>query len=111
MKRIFLSGPMSGLPLDNYPAFNDATAKLRALGYEVLNPAENQKQPTWEAYMRLALRQLTYCDMVAQLPGWELSSGASKEFVNASWLKIPCVAIDELLYPGVDIDAAHGKVA
>lgn len=41
MKRIYIAGPMSGLPEFNYPAFNRAAAVLRAQGHHVENPAEN----------------------------------------------------------------------
>ncbi len=45
-KTIYISGPMSGLPECNYPAFNAAAAHLRALGYSVENPAENPDPDT-----------------------------------------------------------------
>jgi hypothetical protein len=35
-----LSGPMSGLPEHNIPAFNAAAAQLRGLGFCVVNPVE-----------------------------------------------------------------------
>ena len=37
MKRIYIAGPMTGLPDFNYPAFNAAAARMRALGFEVEN--------------------------------------------------------------------------
>ena len=40
MKRIYLSGPMTGLPGLNFPAFAAITANLRAYGHTVTNPAE-----------------------------------------------------------------------
>ena len=78
MTRVYIAGPMTGLPDFNYPAFNAAAAKLRALGLEVLNPAENPPPPcgTWTGYMRMALRQLVECDRVVLLPGWSDSKGA-----------------------------------
>jgi hypothetical protein len=76
--RVYLSGKMTGLPDFNYPAFNEAAAKLRALGLEVCNPAENPAPPcgTWTGYMRMALRQLVDCDCIVLLPGWSDSKGA-----------------------------------
>ena len=41
MPRIYLAGPMTGLPEFNYPAFHAEAARLRQLGYHVENPAEN----------------------------------------------------------------------
>lgn len=60
MQRIYLSGPMTGLPDYNYPAFNAEAARLRALGYTVENPAENPPVPghVWELYMRAAIHKL-----------------------------------------------------
>lgn len=90
MTRIYIAGPMTGLPEYNYPAFHAAAAKLRAIGYEVENPAENPEQPSWQHYMRLAVRQLASCDAVALLPGWEHSRGAKEEFRLAQVLGIEC---------------------
>lgn len=39
MKRLYLSGPMTGKPALNFPAFHAEAARLLALGYEVVNPA------------------------------------------------------------------------
>lgn len=77
-KIIYLSGPMSGLPEFNYPAFNAAAIKLRTLGYQVENPAENPEPPckSWAGYMRLALAQLVQCEVTVRLPGWQNSRGA-----------------------------------
>jgi len=39
--RIYIAGPMTGLPEFNYPAFNAAAEYLRSLGHHVENPADN----------------------------------------------------------------------
>ena len=88
MNRIYLAGPMSGLPLYNYPAFNAAAAQLRVMGYHVENPAENPEQPSWAHYMRLAIGQLVTCDTVVLLPGWRKSKGARVERWLAKLLQI-----------------------
>lgn len=89
-KTIYISGPMSGLPELNYPAFNAAAAELRALGYHVENPAENPEPPckSWEGYMRLALAQLVRCDVNVRLPGWQKSRGAVIESSISRMLNI-----------------------
>lgn len=96
--RIYISGPMTGLPDFNYPAFNAEAARLRALGYEVESPAENPQQPDWEGYMRQALIQMLTCDAVAFLPGWAESRGALLERYVANQVglaTIPASAITE----------------
>ena len=79
--RVFLSGPMSGLPESNYPAFHSEAERLRALGYHVENPAENDPPAcgTWQGFMRKAVAQLITCDVIALLPGWLESRGATLE--------------------------------
>lgn len=79
--RIYLSGPMTGLPDYNYPAFNQVAADLRAKGYTVENPAENPKPTSdaWSDWMRLAIKQMMDCDCVVMLSGWQASKGAMVE--------------------------------
>lgn len=79
--RIYIAGPMTGLPDLNYPAFNAEAARLRAAGWEVENPAENTAPPSgeWIDYMRLAIPQLLTCEILVLLPGWFASRGARTE--------------------------------
>ena len=81
MTRIYIAGPMSNLPNLNFPAFHAEAARLRALGYEVVNPAEINADPTagWNECMRKDIAQLVTCNAIAMLPGWEHSKGASLE--------------------------------
>ena len=79
--RVYLCGPMTGLPDNNYPAFHAMAAELRAAGYEVENPAENPPPAcgTWAGWMRLGIAQLVKCDGIFLLTGWHKSKGASIE--------------------------------
>ncbi len=79
--RVYIAGPMSGLPGFNYPAFHAEAARLRAAGFEVESSADNPRPPcgSWAGYMRLAIRQLSHCDAVTFLPGWNGSRGARLE--------------------------------
>lgn len=105
MKRLYIAGPMTGLPDFNFPAFNDAAAKLRALGFQVENPAENPTPAcgSWLGYMRMAVVQVSRVDAIVMLPGWEQSRGARVEFALASGLGLEVVRIDTLL-------AKHGEL-
>jgi uncharacterized protein DUF4406 len=79
MTRVYIAGPMSGIKDFNFPAFNEAAKRLRSLGYEVENPADNPEQDSWGAYMRVAIPQMLTCEAIMLLPGWADSKGASLE--------------------------------
>jgi hypothetical protein len=81
MKRIYISGPMSGMPEHNFPAFNAEAARLRALGYDVVNPVDINPDPgvTWDQCLRNDLQALLTCDTLALLDGWMISQGAHLE--------------------------------
>lgn len=97
-KRIYLAGPMTGLPEYNYPAFHAEAARLRGLGFDVENPAENQAPAcgTWEGYMRNSVRQMLTCDAVAFLPGWAESRGALLERYIAQQVGLATVPVSVL---------------
>lgn len=96
MKRIYIAGPMSGLAELNFPAFHAEAAKLRALGFDVVNPAEINADPSmgWVECMRRDIAELVTCDAVRLLPGWENSRGAKVEAGLALDLEMAVV------YPG-----------
>lgn len=110
--KIYLAGPMTGIPHFNYPAFNAAAAKLREAGHTVFNPAEYDVETYGKDISnetgcaitataehgfdrRAALKaDLAWiCDNaegIALLPGWEKSSGANAEraLANALGLEV-----------------------
>lgn len=84
----YISGPMSGLPEFNYPAFHQAAARLRKQGRHVVNPAEFELDTTkdWTYYMRKDLAELTKCDAIYLLKDWNKSRGATLELFIATQL-------------------------
>lgn len=40
IRQVYIAGPMTGCKDYNFPAFRAAAARLRAAGYEVVNPVE-----------------------------------------------------------------------
>lgn len=97
MIRVYLAGPMSGLPDFNYPAFNQAAEQLRGLGFHVENPAECEPCDSWGEYMRMGLTKMLTCDCVALLPGSRASKGATIERRLAASLDIPVCRVGALL--------------
>lgn len=96
MKRLYVAGPMTGLPEFNFPAFHAAAAQLRALGFEVENPAENPTPEcgTWLAYMRMAVKQVATVDGIVLLPGWQQSEGAMVEWRLAVGLGLEALPLE-----------------
>lgn len=92
-KRVYLAGPMTGMPGLNYPAFNAKAAELRARGWHVENPAENPAPPcgSWKGYMRMSIWQLTTCEAIYLLPGWTSSKGAAMEYSIAQALGLEVI--------------------
>jgi len=107
--RIYLAGPMRGIPKFNFPAFDVAAAMLRLEGHDVFSPAErdrvihghelednvNGDEQIAEKVVGFSLRQALAADTqfialsadaIALLPGWEKSSGALAELALAKVL-------------------------
>jgi hypothetical protein len=88
----YISGPMTGLPEYNYPAFTAASQELRKKGYAVLNPASNFEGDTTfdhTVYMRHDMSHVLQADKVYVLPGWRNSKGARAEVHVAQLIGIP----------------------
>lgn len=109
MNKIYISGPMTGKPEYNYPAFNQMAALLRSNGYTVFNPAEIRKplfqfgseNELWIWYMKKAISMLMKADTVVLLPGWEKSNGVCIELVLAKELGYKIVYEPELTGMGI----------
>lgn len=104
MTRIYVAGPMSGLPRYNLPAFQDATRTLSERGFSVLSPVvvvgEWGLEQTWRWYRREAIHQLATADCVALLPGWQWSRGACLERETAIGLALPALDLQEWIELG-----------
>ncbi len=70
MTRLYISGAMSRLPDNNFPAFDEAERLLREAGYDVENPATKGEIEgwTWDDYIRYDIIKLAECDGIANLP-------------------------------------------
>lgn len=116
--KIYLAGPMSGIPQFNFPAFHQATASLRKQGWEVVSPAEEDHKQgigakaeaskegnpadipeTWGQVLARDVQLLadTGIQGIVFLPGWTDSRGARLEatvgllhkgFLFYNWLPI-----------------------
>ena len=101
--KVYLSGPMTGIPDYNFPAFEAAAKELRARDQEVFSPHELGVDPakTWADYLRADIRALVDCDAVVCLPGWEQSKGASLEVYIAKALEMPVLMVGDVTLPPI----------
>jgi hypothetical protein len=114
--KVYVAGPMRGVPEFNFPAFNAAAAQLRALGHEVFNPAERDIEKYGKGVnnaagdMGQAVREVNFslrdalgadlawicaeADAIALLPGWANSQGATAEAFTGVALGLTVQALD-----------------
>ena len=87
MSKVYLSGPMTGYPQFNYPAFNRIAESLTRIGFKVVNPVEicshlPQGSP-WSDFMDVCLPAVAGSKKIYLLKGWEKSKGARLELKEA----------------------------
>ena len=90
-RRIYISGPMSGLPELNLPAFAAEEARIKASGHVALSPAWLPDGLTQAQYMDVCLALVRAASEMVMLPGWERSAGARAERAYAEKLGLPIV--------------------
>jgi hypothetical protein len=91
----YISGPMTGYPDNNYPAFDAMEIKLKDNGYKCVNPSGEVKGYTYEQYLKRDISNLLECDGVVLLDGWEASKGANAELVVAKTIGLViCKAVE-----------------
>lgn len=112
MAKIYIAGPMRGYPQFNFPAFDRAAALGRSLGWDVISPAEmdrehgidentapsvdvNGGEPAWvrvfilrDVNILINTLKAEAGDAIAVLPGWEKSVGAVGEVALGLWAKL-----------------------
>jgi len=86
--RVYVSGPMTGIPEYNRRAFLSAELRLRASGYEVENPWRFGERENWtrQDYMRRDVAELAACDAICLLRRWWRSWGARREYLVARFV-------------------------
>ena len=114
--KVYVAGPMSGIPEFNFPAFHAAAAVLRDYGLEVMNPAEmnlelDPETTEPEEYIRRDLLAIVAeCDGMALLPEWHTSVGARCEVAVAITLGFAFYSVysGERLHVTPAVCIAHG---
>lgn len=111
--RLYLAGPMTGYPDDNFRAFAEAAEALREKGFEVVAPHEGDlsmdydprvqgpsfANPSFDLATALSrdVEAVLGSDGVALLPGWQESPGALVEVLTAEGAGLPWAPVDSWL--------------
>lgn len=112
-QRAYITGAMSGLPHFGFDQFDEAAHRLRRHGYRVINPADFGADPkyTWRDCLCRDLAMLAHVDVLATLPNWRLSRGATLEVQTARELDIPVKSVLELLQEPASQGVARDTLA
>lgn len=92
MLTVYIAGPITGKDDHNKPAFREAARLWGKKGWNAIDPlaldADDHSQ-SWDFYMRRDIKLLVDADVIALLPGWRESRGATTEATIAGMLDIP----------------------
>lgn len=109
MRTVYIAGPMTGYKYFNFPAFDEWKDTLLCRGYNVISPADLDREVGFDA-MKLPedsdwtkwgdalgefdldacierdVEAVKKCDIIFMLKGWENSTGAKAEKALAEWM-------------------------
>lgn len=102
--RVYIAGPMTGLPDFNRAAFKVEAARLEDAGHVAVDPSTTDPRHAgpclggpvvskrdhaghlhhYGCWLRASLARMLTCRRVVMLPGWEASNGATLEHAIAT---------------------------
>ena len=88
MTKVYIAGPMTGLPDYNRPAFFAAATELATSGDTPLNPAVLPDGLSQADYMAICIAMLQRADCIYMLQHWQQSQGACAELALAQKLEL-----------------------
>ena len=95
-RRVYISGPMTGIKDFNRPAFFSAEGVLKEAGAIAINPATLPDGLSVGQYMDIAFAKLRAAEIMVLLPGYQESKGANEEIEYAVLQGIPIAKFDTM---------------
>lgn len=97
MKKVYICGPVSGLPYDEVvKKFAQAEQILKGMGVMPINPLHLVPDPEthWNPAMRACIKGLMDADAILMLDGYQQSKGANVEYELAKVLEMTVLHIE-----------------
>jgi len=90
MKKIYISGKITGIEYEAVELFANAQTMLREKGYHTVNPLElnHTHDKSWRNFMREDVKAMCECDIIYMLDNWMDSKGARAELQIAILLEM-----------------------
>lgn len=113
--RVYIAGPMTGLPENNGPAFAKAWRMLHDAGHDPISPhfLESSLPPEvrermgtggiYRSVLPIDVFAMSTVDAVLALPGWQFSRGAKFEKHFADLCDIPWVSGIDIPVPDLEV--------
>lgn len=98
MKKVYISGAISGLPIKEViKDFGSIELAIKSMGLIPVNPLNVcpfSPEKTWNDYMKEDIKALVDCDYIVMMEGWETSRGARLEKYIAKELGIEIIILE-----------------
>lgn len=115
--KLYVAGPMTGIPQFNFPLFDVWVENLRSVGFKIISPHESD-DPEVQVAARLSatgaiadlppakegsdpkltalknVQDICECDGIALLSNWNRSPGVIHEVATATRLKLPVAPVE-----------------
>jgi len=93
MKKVYISGKITGIENDAPQLFEAAEYYLRKRGFLPVSPMkiDHNHDKTWRSYLRTDVAALCGCDAIYMLSNWRESKGATIELRIANDLELDVI--------------------
>lgn len=93
MKKIYISGKITGIEKEAETLFANAEKEVIQMGFLPVNPLtiNHNHDKSWQSYMKEDVKALCDCDAIYMLSNWRDSNGATIELSIANHLELDVI--------------------